>query len=186
MLNQKDLPQLTNKERWLLKCQQKEKERLKRLRQKNIKRFFWLTIGILVVGGGILSGGWFLVTRPPVPESEIISEQGIHWHTDLSIKILGQYQDISANIGIGITERPIHTHKEDNIIHLEFTGLVKRDDIRLGRFFDIWGKKFNKDCIFDKCNEIEEDLKMFVNGEPNFEFENYIMQNEDKIEIIFE
>jgi hypothetical protein len=125
-----------------------------------------------MIGGGILALGWFLVTRPSTPESEIILKEGIHWPADLTIKILGRYQKIPGNIGIGITGLPVHTHKADSVIHMEFSGLVREDDIRLGRFFEIWGKKFNRDCIFDKCNGPEGRLKMLVNQESNYQFEN--------------
>jgi len=100
-----------------------------------------------MIGGRIFALGWFLVTRPSTPESEIILKEGIHWPADLTIKILGRYQEIPGNIGIGITELPVHTHKADSVIHMELSGLVREDDIRLGRFFEIWGKKFNRDCI---------------------------------------
>jgi len=69
---------------------------------------------------------------------------------------------------------------------MEFSGLCLEDDLRLGRFFEIWGKRFNKNCIFDKCSGPEGQLKMFVNGELNYEFENYMMKDGDKIEIIFD
>lgn len=69
---------------------------------------------------------------------------------------------------------------------MEFSGLVKKDDVRLGRFFEIWRKQFTKDCIFDTCDGSGGKLKMLVNGRENFEFENYIMRDRDKIEIIFE
>lgn len=104
----------------------------------------------------------------------------------MTIKIFGEDQEIPAGIGIGITERNIHTHEKDGIIHMEFPGLVREDDLRLGRFFENWGRQFNKDCIFDKCSGPEGQLKMFVNGQENFEFENYIIQDGDEIEIIFE
>ena len=177
---------LTKKERQRLRRQQKESERLRHHRQKKLKKILLIAVVALIVGGGIFSGVYFLATRPSQPESEIISRQGIHWHTEISITILGQKQVIPANIGLGITEQPIHTHGEDNKIHLEFTGLVKKDDIRLGRFFEIWDRTFSQDCIFTKCNGPEGKVKMLVNGEPNFEFENYIMRDKDKVEIIFE
>ena len=63
---------------------------------------------------------------------------------------------------------------------------VKKDDIKLGKFFDIWGKTFNKACIFDKCSGSDGQVNMLVNGELNSEFENYTMKDGDKIEIIFE
>ena len=130
--------------------------------------------------------GWFFVSKFFSSDPEIIARNGIHWHPDLSIKILGEYLEIPANIGLGIAEQPIHTHDNMGVIHLEFSGLVKKDDIKLGQFFRTWEKIFNKDCIFDKCSGSEDRLRMLVNGKENFEFENYLMRNGDKIEIIFE
>tara|TARA_B100000315_G_scaffold254957_1_gene297135 strand:+ start:432 stop:992 length:561 start_codon:yes stop_codon:yes gene_type:complete len=177
---------LTKKERRLLRRQQREKEHFKYRRRGKIKNVLLIAAVALIVAGVIISIGWFLVTRPPSPESEIISDQGIHWHTELSITILGQEQVIPDDVGHGSPEQPVHTHEEDNFIHLEFVGLVKEDDIRLGRFFKNWNRQFNQDCIFTNCNGVEGTVKMFVNGEPNFEFENYVMRHEDKITIIFE
>lgn len=81
---------------------------------------------------------------------------------------------IPGGIGLeGLTHNPMHTHDIDNVIHMEYNGLVKENDLKLGKFFEIWGRKF------------EEDRKMLVNGKENLEFENYIMRDSDKIEIIY-
>lgn len=178
--------QPTKKERSLLRRRQRDREHLQRVRRKQLKKILLIAIGVLVVGGGIFGGSWLLANKPSQPESEIISRQGIHWHSELSINILGQEQSIPANIGHSGVEKPIHTHDADNIIHLEFTGLVRKDDILLGRFFENWGKKFNRDCILAQCNGAVGEVKMFVNEEPNLEFENYAMNDNDRIEIIFE
>lgn len=182
-----EMQQLSKQEKRLFKRQRKQEELHRNQRVKKLKQIFWIGLGILIIGGGILGLGLFLVNRPPIQESIIISRQGIHWHAELSISILGQKQEISTNIGIGFGgHRPIHTHEADGVIHMEFPGSVKEDDIRLAHFFEIWDKKFSKDCIFDKCNGPEGQVKMFVNDKENFEFENYIMRDGDKIEIIFE
>lgn len=178
--------QLTRKERQLLTRQQRERELSRYYRQQKLKKLLLIAAVVLIAGGGIFGGVLFLVTRPPLPESEIISKQGIHWHADLTIKILGQYQRIPANIGLGVSERPIHTHEADGVMHMEFSRLVTKDDVQLGQFFEIWGKKFSQECIFDKCNGPDGEVRMLVNGKLNFEFENYIMRDEDKIEITFE
>ena len=177
---------LTKKERQLLRRQQRGEKSLRHRRQKKVKNFLLIAVTVLIVVGGVFGVGLFLATRPSPSEAEIIPGQGIHWHTELSITILGQKQVIPDNVGSGIIHQPIHTHEEDNIIHLEFDGSVRKDDIRLGRFFEIWNRQFNQDCIFTSCNGAEGTVKMFVNGEPNFEFENYAMRDEDKIAIIFE
>ena len=130
---------------------------------------------------------WFIISRTSTSESDVISGNGIHWHATLSITILGEIQDIPAGIGLEkLPHNPIHTHDRDNVIHMEFSGRVTEDDLKLSQFFKIWGKKFDQDCIFDKCTGQEGQLKMLLNGEENFEFENYIMRDGDKIEIIFE
>mgnify|MGYP001610615587 CR=1 FL=1 len=174
-----------SKENYLLKQQQKEKERLSFQRQKKLKKILLIFIGVLILGGSIFALSKIKI-QPTPSEAAIISSQGIHWHPEIKISILGKNQEIPARIGLGLAENPIHTHDASGVIHLEFSGVVKEGDIKLGQFFQVWGKRFNKDCIFDKCSGPEGKLKILVNGEPNFEFENYAMQDKDKIEIIFE
>lgn len=180
------MEQLSKKERRELKHQEKEIAKEAAVKARRRKRLTIWSISVVLV---ILSIGgliWYSATRPLLPKSEIISRNGLHWHPEISISILGRKQEIPANIGIGVVEKPIHTHDNMGVIHLEFSGLVKKDDLRLGKFFEIWGKRFNKDCVLDKCNGPEGQVKMFINGKQNFEFENYIMNDKDKIEIILE
>jgi len=144
----------------------------------------------IIIFGIIIAAitGWFLISKfsEPGQESDIISRNGLHWHANLSINILGEAKDIPAGIGLaGPSHNPMHTHDRDNVIHLEFSGTVRGNDLRLGEFFKVWGKTLNKDCIFDKCSSSEGKLSMRVNGKENSEFENYIMADGDKIEIIF-
>lgn len=89
----------------------------------------------------------------------------------------GERQDIPANLGIGAVHNPIHTHDASGVIHLEFQGVVRTDDMKFGRFFKIWGKNFM---------EFGSSVKMTVNGEKNTELGNYIMQDKDKIELRFD
>ena len=73
----------------------------------------------------------------------------------------------------------IHTHDDANngIIHLEFQGIVKKEDTKLSNFFDIW----NKDI-----NSFGQDVTMSVNGVPNIELGDYAMKDGDKIELRYE
>ncbi len=185
---------LTGKELYELKKKQKEetekKERRREKLKKAPKKISRYALYILIVIGVIGLFSWVIISRPK-PEAElkevIVAEKGIHLHPNLTIKVLGQYQDIPADIGISsVAHQPIHTHKSNGILHIEYPALVREKDLKLGRFFEVWRKQFNKDCIFDKCNGPEGQVKMFVNGEENFEFENYLMQDKDKIEIVFE
>jgi hypothetical protein len=51
---------------------------------------------------------------------------------------------------------------------------VRRDDVKLGKFFKVWGKDFM---------EFGSSVRMAVNGEENAELQNYAMGNGDKIEL---
>ena len=178
--------QLSKQERYELKHRQKLDEQARVARKNTIKKILKIAIILLLTGSLAWLIIWYIANRPTTLESEIIARNGIHWHPEIKISILGENQEIPANVGFGIVERPIHTHDDMGVIHLEFSGLVKKNDVQLGQFFKIWGKKFNKDCIFDKCSGEEGKLKMLVNGKENSEFENYLMQDGDKIEIIYE
>ena len=76
------------------------------------------------------------VVAPPAEqvkksESEIISQNGLHWHTVLTIYVKGEKLSIPPNIGLSVVHRPVHTHDEDIVsgtIHLEFVGQVRKSD----------------------------------------------------------
>lgn len=151
----------------------------------------------VIIIGGILTvlmlvGAIFLLTKQQseeasVPEDQVVSRRGIHWHPTLTILIKGQKQEITPNIGIGGNiHQPIHTHDNSGTLHLEVKGLVTKDETKLSRFFQIWGKQFNANCIFDKCNGDEGTVKMTANGQENKDFENYQMKDGDNIEVKYE
>ncbi len=151
----------------------------------------------VVLGGVVLGGIVFLLfgsfanqNNSPSGNSQnpdgVISNNGLHWHARLAIKIKGENRDIPANMGLGAVHNPIHTHDSTGEIHYEFGGTVREQDIKLKKFFDAWGKQFSSTCVLDRCNGPEGQVKMLVNGVPNNEFENYIPKNGDNIEIVFE
>lgn len=140
-----------------------------------------------------LVGAIFLLSKGEdvnVPEDQIVTRKGLHWHPRIIVSIKGEKQEIPANLGIGgPVHRSIHTHDTDNkegVIHVEKQGVVIKSDTKLAGFFQVWGKDFNSNCVFDKCNGSESTVKMTVNGEKNTEFENYLMKDGDKIEIRYE
>lgn len=169
-----------------LKRQQHIEEQKLLQRRRMIKTLFkrFLIVILITVPVGWLV--WYAVTRPPILETDIVSKKGLHWHPELTIIIKGQKKEISANIGMGAVHQPIHTHDNSGTLHLEISGLVKKEDIVLGRFYKIWGKQFNQNCVFNYCNGADGTVKMFVNGKESGEFENYLMQDKDKIEIKYE
>ena len=168
-------------------------------------------IAIVVVAGAILGVVfWNRDSTPkatvqeqsasaPSNQNDIISRSGIHWHPELKIVINGEKITIPANIGIGMQYAgyprfdpmmgmtDMHTHDDSGTLHWEvMKGPVTKDDVRIGSFFAIWGKEFDSSCIFENCNGSAGSVKMFVNGEPNTEFQNYLVKDGDKIEIRYE
>src|SRR3989344_2372403 len=115
---------------------------------KNMKTILIIgvTVVVLLVGGSLLSHS--LQSGDP----DVISQSGIHWHPQLEIFIRGERIDVPANIGIGpqyagmptfdsgMRMTAMHTHEDIPVVHLEFPGLVRNEDIALGNFFRIWGK----------------------------------------------
>lgn len=167
----------STKNEYELKREQKLAEQGHREKNQTIKRIFKISVVIALVGGSIGLLVWYVASRPPIPESDIISKNGFHWHPELTIYVKGEKQEIPTDIGIGAVHQPIHTHDATGIIHLEFQGLVRKQDVMLGQFFKNWGKDIRS---------FGANIKMTVNGEENTEYENYLMQDKDKIEIRYD
>lgn len=143
--------------------------------------FLWVLFAAAIVGLV-----FWVATLPKIQEGEFISKNGLHWHSTLHIKIKGEEVALPVGIGLGAVHNPIHTHDSDNAIHLEFNGVVKKEDLAVRNFFKVWGKDFSKDSILGNKTGDGGTVKMLVNSKENTELENYLMQDGDKIEIIYE
>ncbi len=141
--------------------------------RSKVKTISWILVAVVVVGGLI----WVVASQPKTPESDILSRRGFHWHPELTIYSKGEKQEIPVNIGIGAIHQPMHTHDTTGVLHLEFQGLVRKQDITLGQFFKNWGKDMRS---------FGANMKMTVNGKENTEYENYVMGDKDKIELRFD
>lgn len=124
-------------------------------------------------------------------DPSVISSTGIHWHPILTIYVGDEKQKLPVDLGIGpqysslpsydpsMGMTQIHTHEDadEGVIHLEFAGIVRGEDITLGRFLEIWDKD---------TNSFGDNVSMTVNGEENAELENYVMRDGDQIELRYE
>lgn len=110
-------------------------------------------------------------------DSNVLSTKGLHWHPELEIYVKGIKQEIPNGLGLVGGHKPMHTHDDVPIVHLEFPARVTQDDTKLGKFFEVWGKDFR---------EFGQNVTMMVNGESNTEYENYEMKDGDKIELRYE
>ncbi|HEY4522187.1 MAG TPA: hypothetical protein VJH91_00940 [Candidatus Paceibacterota bacterium] len=141
-----------------------------------MKIFFIAVVGFIVLAGVAL----FLLPTPSGTRSNdpnVVATSGLHWHPELTIYVKGEKLEIPQNIGIGAVHQPMHTHDDLPIIHLEFSGVVKKQDLTLGQFFKNWGRDMRS---FGKS------MRMTVNGVENTEYERYIMKDKDKIELHYD
>ena len=169
--------ELSKKERKELRREQRLEEKQKFAQHRTMKRVTKIALIVIIMGGSIGAFVWYIATRPPIPEGEILSRSGLHWHPELAIFVNGENQEIPANLGIGAVHNPMHTHDSSGVIHLEFQGVIRKDDLKLGHFFEVWGKDFV---------EFGSSIKMIVNGEENAELQNYVMKDGDKVELRYE
>ncbi len=106
-----------------------------------------------------------------------------HIHADLEIYILGKKQVIPANAGIPKgCMHIIHTHDSSGELHVESPYYHR---FYLKDFFTIWGKTFNRSCIFEYCVDEDHTLSFFVNGIKNDEYEDLPLRDGDKFQIIY-
>ena len=162
-----------------------------------------VAIAVGVIAIGLISNkkpkNSSIASQSVTQKSDIVSQSGIHWHPQLAIYIKGQKQEIPANIGIGkqyasskwydsmMSMTDFHTHDASGELHWEvMEGPVTKDHVTLKAFFEVWGKTFNSNQILDTKNGPDGTTKMFVNGQPNTEFENYQVKDKDRIEIRYE
>lgn len=187
--------QLSKKERRELKRRAKEEARLAHNREKRMRG---VTKKVLIFGLGVLLIGvvyWMVRANGPDTSPQVAKDPlqmcvqhgsgtSMHIHSNIEIVIKGEKQHIPTNIGIPSPQcmRPIHTHDATGLIHFEFP---EKRDVPLGDFFRIWDKTFSSACIFEFCNGPDGNVKMTVNGEPNEEFEKYIMKDQDHIKITY-
>lgn len=139
---------------------------------KNIKTsYILISLAVIVIGGFGLSK--FLQSNNP----NIASTGAFHWHPELVIYVKGEKIEIPQGIGLAGGHKPMHTHDDLPLVHLEFGGSAKNEEIMLGTFFKYWGKEFNS---------FGTSVTMTVNGKENTELENYVMKDGDKIELRYE
>ncbi|HXK34932.1 MAG TPA: hypothetical protein VJ103_00245 [Candidatus Paceibacterota bacterium] len=166
------------------------------------KKNLYILTPFILVALAFLSGSSYKSNEVEL-KSDIVSENGVNLYAHLSIKIKGENIKIPAGIGFlapfGSNGMPVvlHTHSGKGIIAAEMEGVVTRNQLMLKNFFHSWGKDFSEDSIFGNKAGEEGEMKMFINGLPNYDFENYVITGKgrynagsfgyiDDIEIIYE
>jgi hypothetical protein len=132
-------------------------------------------VGVIALFFAVVGAVAYAPQEESTTQSEVITQNGLHWHAKLTVRVAGEVVEIPANMGLGAVHNPIHTHDDEpGLIHMEFGGKVMRSDLALQKFFDVWGKNLGNA------------VAMTVNGEPSTKFQEYLMQDGDLIDISFE
>ena len=106
----------------------------------------------------------------------------MHFHPYLTIIIDDVEFEIPADTGIDTDLCPgamhmTHTHDATGKIHVEGHSV---EEVPLEVFFDVWGKHFNESGIMDYRDGT---IEMTVDGQPNSEFQNLILADNQNIVI---
>ncbi len=134
-----------------------------------------ISIGIVVIV--LLIGSTWLSNSLQSSNPDVLARNGLHWHPLLVIYVKGEKIEIPQDIGLGATHRPVHTHEDLPIIHLEFSDIVRREDVMLGEFFKSWERDMRS---------FGTNMRMTVNGKENTEYEKYVMHDGDTIELRYD
>ncbi|MBI1936004.1 hypothetical protein HYS31_06195 [Candidatus Woesearchaeota archaeon] len=102
-----------------------------------------------------------------------------HWHADVKVYVDGKALDFSQP-RYQLATSFIHFEEGiGDVVHIHATGLTA------GHLFESLGIDFNSNCMLidaqSYCNDVRNKLKFYVNGKLNDDFDNYAMQDLDKI-----
>lgn len=128
--------------------------------------------------------------RPPYTSGSV------HWHASVELDICGLPIELPCSVralahgetacGTGF----LHHHRDD-LIHIE--GQVNRkEDIQLGKFFQAIGSKFTKTELLDRENGERcpeggtGTVKLYVNGQPNEQLDEYVPKDKDRLRFVFD
>lgn len=113
--------------------------------------------------------------------------ENVHWHSPITYELCGEKVVMNEKQAHGL----LHGHN-DEIIHVEGALLVEKS-IPVKGFFDAIGLPFSSTQIGEYKNGdvcpnsvLPGQVSFFVNGEPNFEYENYVLRENDIFLIKFE
>ena len=142
--------------------------------------------GYVILDDGDAEPEWPIVDVCIGGHSDSLAE---HYHPILNIIIDGNIVEIPANVGIEDSYCPngmrgIHTHDSTGKLHVEIPD--SDYNATVGAFFEIWGMEFDENHILNKVANEENEVVMFVNGIQNDDYENYVMEDGDQIEIRYQ
>lgn len=167
-------------QRRLKKKEKRERKRHEieaRARSKTIRK----TITILIVVG-IIAGFGYLVYVAVASSPGIGPLNSAHEHADWAIYINGEPARLNSS-RYQLKSEYVHMEGGTDTIHMHAT------NVRIGYFIDTIGMKLTSTSLtvdgVTYSNEGDKRVRMFVNGEENFEYEKYVLKSQDKILIVY-
>lgn len=172
----------------------RESEESSKRKKQLVKKLFLFVLVLFVIIIGII----FVLNSVPKPVPQKYNTDGmvfptgvIHWHATPIISVCGtiiSLPDVAKDEHLG--SELLHTH-EDKLIHVE--GNVNGpSEITLGQFMSNIGMNFSSTYLLDKNNGAVcqngnmGKVVLIINGSNNNEFENYVVRDDDVIEMRFE
>lgn len=174
-----------------------------------------LIVSLIIALAALLAYSLYATFKSGAFEGGVVTctENGCFWtahvHAFVPIEVCGE--EYRLPIEVGLLDGP-HTHEEKNTIHWHDRLPYDNDNkkitdtkpLTLGAFFDSIGVAFDGDRIAEKkngdvcpnepiraqctkspCDQLTK-AKMFVNGESNSTFRDYIWSDKDVIQIFFD
>jgi len=140
----------------------------------------------LIIAAVVIAGNIFL-ERQGVPEIGVVGD--VHYHADFKVYLNAVAYDFAQEKYMSTENKSLsnfaHFHDlNGNIIHKHASGIT------LGFFLETLGLKLNETCLIlddgtSYCDDDQKELKLYVNGKHNDEFDTYDIQDEDRILLSF-
>ena len=131
--------------------------------------------------------GWSLYTHFQAEDERLVGD--VHMHADFKVILHGEAYNFTQEKYMSTEARPLSpfTHLHDmvgEVIHKHMSGIT------LGDFFESLGMSFTKTCFtLDDgtayCNDETNSLKLFVNDKLNTKFDQYELEDLDRILITY-
>ena len=154
-------------------------------KKSNVRLVLYFSI-IAAVAVGIIALATVGLSSPQRnPPPEVGAVGSTHIHAFFKVYVNGEQLDFTQGKYL-LKSRYAHIHDREpgDIIHIHATG------VKLGFFFDTLGIRFTSSCLTlddgeQFCNQGVNTLKIFVNNNPNDDFENYLPRDGDRILISY-
>lgn len=156
-----------------------------------------LILVLIAIGGGIYALGRYAASQgygAKAAPDLALPRVGDHWHATYTVNICGTEQE-----PIPVLHGDVHTHGDGRIHSHPNSAATAYQNANLGLFFRTHGGKFTKDelrypgqdrtwKVGERCEgkDTPATLALTANGNNRTDFDRYVPQDGDRIEIRYE